>query len=214
MGKLARFMGIFTQIYDTILINLYFLIANCLFFQVFFAVDLELTFLPLYYVTSLTLAPSISALLASKNVRQKSSMSAVIGNFYRTVKKNGLIFFGLHTLLFFLIGNLYLLTGQGFGNQVLFVANLLLALCVLLLIALIVKLSNQFQGRELIRQSLLALPKESGKLLILFLVSGGVLIFAFQLSFYAMLFIFGVLIKLWGLSLERSISYIGISNKS
>lgn len=56
---MAKAIKISEHIYAVIIVNVLFLITNCLFFQIFFSIDFKPVFFPLYFLVSLPVLPSV-----------------------------------------------------------------------------------------------------------------------------------------------------------
>ncbi|KAF1302811.1 hypothetical protein [Enterococcus sp. JM9B] len=213
-SRLKYFPQIFDFIYEIVLLNSCFLVSNVIFFQIFFVIDLKFEFLPIYFLTSLTFYPSLSALLKVTKTKNTSTIVRVFcKEFKNSIKKNWQQFTGLNFLMFILIGNLYLLTTDTFFSATLSTANLLFAFLLLLFLVTILEESGTASGNNLLKKGLFLFLKKGVKNLLFLTLAAGVLVLGFKISFFSMLFIFGLIIKMWDyIFIGRETSSFGISN--
>lgn len=214
-------MGLFDLFYRIIILNAMFLVTNVLFFQVFFLFDFKAVFFPLYLLTSLTLLPSILALLRTANALKGENSSGIFGIYLKelwfTVKKE-MHLSALVTLAFYLsVTTLYVAAVTGPITYLLYAMNLVFIIFEMIFGINLARESVAFKGQRLLKQALATyLPNILKNAFVLVMVALSIFS-GFKLSYTAIIFVFGaVIMVLHGLFLNnrKDISKYGVPNKS
>lgn len=214
-------MGLFDLFYRVIILNTLFLVTNACFFQVFFLFDFKVAFFPIYLLTSLTLLPSILALLRTAHTLKGENSSGIFGIYLRELRftlRKEMQLSALLTLAFYIgMTTLYVSAVTGPITYLLYAMNLVLIVFEMGFGINLAREAISYKGRNLLQQALATyLPNFLKNAFTTVMVVLSVFV-SFKLSYMAIIFVFGaVIMGLHGLFLNsrKDITKYGVPNKS
>lgn len=197
-----KFMIITEKINDVIVINTLFLVTNCFLFQSIFFIDFDFIFLPLFYLSSLPLLPSLVALNRTLLMKSEGRTTTSLRTYWQEIKivlgTNIKLCFGLTTIFYIGLANLYLLNGDSIVSQLLFLLNLIVLMGEMIFAIGLVMASTRHADQYLLKESVSFITENIGKILLCMTFIGIGLYVTFSLYYPLIIIIFGVLIKIIG----------------
>lgn len=198
---MAKAIKISEHIYAVIIVNVLFLITNCLFFQIFFSIDFKPVFFPLYFLVSLPVLPSVISSFQTVKEFLNGNSEGYIRSYFlhlkKIVSKNGKWLFWLPLLMFVTLFNLYSITVSNPLLLLLFSANLVLFLGESLLAVNCVFVSLRNENSCLVVEATRTLFSNSLIVCIGLAITIAVTWLLFKISFFSWLFVFGIQIYGW-----------------
>ncbi len=162
--RLTKLMGLFDLFYRVIILNTLFLVTNAFFFQVFFLFDFKVVFFPIYLLTSLTLLPSILALLRTAHTLKGENSSGIFGIYLRELRftlRKEMHLSALLTLAFYLgMTTLYVSAVTGPITYLLYAMNIVLIVFEMSFGINLAREAISFKGTESIEASTGDIPAE------------------------------------------------------
>lgn len=197
---LIQIKFIINYFYQIICLNFSFLVVNCLFFQIYFIFDFKAAFLPLYLLVSITILPSITALVrvgkAIKLNQEGSFFKIIFQNLLTAFKKEVLISLGSCLIVYLIIFNLYLIKVNSVWTLLLYASNLSLLIMIFVFLMNFIFLSINYSGKGLFKMSLKTFLKTFTFNLLVILLGIILVIVILKLWYMSRLVIFGCVLKL------------------
>ena len=217
--RLTKLMGLFDLFYRVIILNTLFLVTNAFFFQVYFLFDFKVVFFPLYLLTSLTLMPSILALLRTAHTLQGENSTGIFGIYLKelwfTLRKEMHLSALLTAAFYISVTTLYVSAVTGPITYLLYAMNIVFIVFEMSFGLNLAGESISFKGRDLLKQTLATyMPNFLKNVAVLMMIALSISV-SFKLSYTAIIFIFGAAIMcLHGLFLKsrKDITKYGVSN--
>lgn len=198
--KISKLLTIFDMVYHIILLNTLFLITNSFFFQIFFFIDFQVIFFPLYFVVSLPLIPSLLALLRAIGELKVGREVKLAATYFRelrfTLRNEYRIWGSLVAAVFLTLTALYASTINSPLTIIFYSLNIVLLVCEGLLFINLLRNGLHYKKSSLIENLVASFLPNAGKnslLLVMIVLS---LFSGFRLSFTMIIFIFGVLLEI------------------
>ena len=196
-------MEVFNRVYQTILLNLYFLILNIFFFQIYFVINFEPSFFIVYFLASITFVPTMIILLKNTRNEVSSTFFRILIELKECIKATFWTMILIPFLFFLSITNLYLLSNNSFMSIVLLFLNVVSIVLQLILVVNILRNSMNGCFETLLKRSfknyVLYLPQNFMILVMNLLM----LLIAFKVSYVSIIFIFGLLVQVNKLFFEK-----------
>lgn len=218
--RLIKLMGLFDFFYRVIILNTLFLVTNAFFFQVYFLFDFKVVFFPIYLLTSLTLLPSILALLRTAHTLKGENSSGIFGIYLRELRftlRKEMHLSALLTLAFYLgLTTLYVSAVTGPITYLLYAMNIVLIVFEISFGINLAREAISFKGQNLLKQALATyLSNFLKNAAVLMMIALGVFV-SFKLSYMAIILVFGAAIMcLHGLfhNSRKDLTKYGVPNQ-
>lgn len=170
---------IFNFIFEVVIYNFLFLILNAIWFQCFYTLNFELKYFIIFFVSSVSIFPSVFLMwktVFNRNFKgNEISIFLAIWNEIKAFKFVEILYLMmLHLLTSLFIFNIYILEVDNFVKLILFVSNFLCLILTLCLYVNFIFHSCKLSERELVKRSFLIRKEDisviiKGILLVLFM---------------------------------------------